>query len=133
MNHNRILWILQWVFGLYFIAVGVMHFVVPEGLPGPMEWMYDLSDTVHAITGVAEILGGLGLILPGLTGIRPELTVAAAIGLLLLMVGALVWHVGRGEYQNMGFNVVNALVMFYIAYGRARLAPFMEGGAVASS
>ncbi len=122
-GHNRILWILQWVFGLYFIGVGVMHFIVPEGLPGPMEWMYDLSDTMHAITGVAEILGGLGLILPGLTGIRPELTIAAAVGLLLVMVGAIVWHIGREELQNIGFNIVNAAVMAYIAYGRARLAP----------
>lgn len=132
MNHNRILWILQWVFGLYFIGVGVAHFIVPEGLPGPMEWMYDLSDTMHAITGVAEILGGLGLILPGLTGIRPELTIAAAIGLLLVMVGAIVWHIGREEFQNIGFNVVNAAVMAYIAYGRARLAPFDDSGATAA-
>ncbi len=132
MNHNRILWVLQWVFGLYFIGVGVAHFIVPDGLPGPMEWMYDLSDTMHAITGVAEILGGLGLILPGLTGIRPELTIAAAIGLLLVMAGAIVWHVGREEFQNIGFNVVNAAVMAYIAYGRARLAPFDDSGATAA-
>ncbi len=127
-THNRVLWVLQWVFGLYFIAVGVLHFIVPEGLPAQMGWMYDLSDTMHAIVGVAEILGGLGLILPGLTGIRPELTIAAAIGLLLVMVGAMVWHVGREEFQNIGFNVVNAAVMAYIAYGRARLAPLSASG-----
>lgn len=115
------------MFGLYFIAIGVLHFVVPEGLPAPLEWMYDLSDTMHAITGVAEILGGLGLILPGITGIRPELTIAAAVGLLVVMIGALVWHVGREEFQNMGFNVFLALVMAYIAYGRARLAPLGRG------
>ncbi len=127
-THNRVLWVLQWVFGLYFIAVGVLHFIVPEGLPAQMGWMYDLSDTMHAIVGVVEILGGLGLILPGLTGIRPELTIAAAIGLLLVMVGAMVWHVGREEFQNIGFNVVNAAVMAYIAYGRARLAPLSASG-----
>lgn len=134
MSHNRILWILQWVFGLYFIAIGVMHFVVPEGLPAQMGWMYELSDTMHAITGVAEILGGLGLILPGVTGIRPELTIAAAIGLLVVMIGAFVWHIGREEVQNMGFNVFIALVMVYIAYGRARLAPLgtLDSGAAAA-
>lgn len=133
MNHNRILWILQWVFGLYFVGVGVLHLVVPEGLPGALEWMYDLNDTMHAITGVAEILGGLGLILPGLTRVRPELTVAAAVGLLLVMLGAIVWHFGREEFQNIGINVFNALVMAYIAYGRARLAPLSKDGAAVTT
>ncbi|MGF1617915.1 MAG: DoxX family protein [Acidimicrobiia bacterium] len=123
MGHDRVLWILQWVFGLYFIAVGIMHFIVPEGLPEIMSWMYDLSDTVHLVSGTAEILGGLGLILPGLTRIRPELTPLAAVGLIVVMVGAIVWHVGREEFSNIGANVANIVVLSYIAYGRWRLAP----------
>ena len=123
MTHNRALWVLQWIFGIYFIAVGVMHFVVPDGLPDVMSWMYELSDTLHAVSGIAEILGGLGLILPSLTRIRPELTPLAAIGLILVMVGAVVWHAGRGEMANIGTNVLNILVLAYIAYGRIRLAP----------
>lgn len=121
--HNKILWVLQWVFGIYFIAVGVMHFIVPEGLPELMGWMYELDDTLHLISGVAEILGGLGLILPAVTGIRPELTVYAALGLLVVMVGAVIWHAGRGEPMSIATNVLNAAVMGYIAYGRSRLAP----------
>ena len=81
------LWVLQWVFGIYFVAIGIMHFIVPDGLPVLMEWMYELDDTMHVIVGIAEILGGLGLILPSLTGIRPELTVYAAAGLVLIMLG----------------------------------------------
>jgi hypothetical protein len=45
-----------------------------------MGWMYDLSTKLHAIAGIAEILGGRGLIPPSLTPIRPELTVAAVQG-----------------------------------------------------
>lgn len=123
MNHDRILTVLQWIFGLYFIAVGVMHFIVPEGLPELMSWMYELSDTLHVFAGVAEILGGLGLILPGLTGIRPELTVFAALGLAVVMVGAVIWHAGRGEAASIATNIFNVAVMGYIAYGRWRLAP----------
>ncbi|MEA2001404.1 MAG: DoxX family protein [Actinomycetota bacterium] len=126
MNHHRILWILQWVFGLYFIAVGVSHLIVPEGLPDLMSWMYELSDTQHMAAGVAEILGGLGLILPGLTGIRPELTVFAALGLAIVMVLAVVWHAGREEFTSLGQNVVIALIMGYVAYGRWRLAPLKQ-------
>lgn len=122
-THHRVLWVLQWVFGLYFIAIGVMHFIVPEGLPDLMSWMYELSDTLHVVAGVAEILGGLGLILPGLTGIRPELTIAAALGLLIVMLGAIIFHLGRDEVISIGTNLFNAAVMGYIAYGRWRLAP----------
>ena len=122
-THHRILWVLQWVFGLYFIAIGILHFIVPDGLPDLMAWMYELSDTLHIISGTAEILGGLGLILPGLTGIRPELTVAAALGLLLVMIGAVIFHIPRGEAVSIGTNLFNAAVMAYIAYGRWKLAP----------
>ena len=121
--HNRVLWILQWVFGIYFVVVGVLHFIVPEGLPSQMEWMYDLSDTQHVVAGVAEILGGLGLILPSVTRIQPNLTVLAAVGLFGLMIAAIVYHIGREEFSNIGINALNAIVMAYIAVGRSRLAP----------
>jgi putative oxidoreductase len=123
---NTFLWILQVFFGLYFIVIGIMHFVVPEGLPAPMEWMYDLSDTLHIVSGVAEILGGIGLILPGLTKIMPELTVYAALGLAIVMIGAVVYHIGREEYQNIVTNLVIAGIMGYLAYARWKLTP-LEG------
>lgn len=121
--HHRILWILQWAFGLYFIGVGVMHFIVPDGLPEAMSWMYDLSDGVHAVAGTAEILGGLGLILPSLTRILPGLTVVAAIGLAVVMVAAAAWHAGRGEVLNIAIDLINAAVLAYVAFGRWRIAP----------
>lgn len=120
---NTVLWVLQWLFGVYFVAIGILHFIVPEGLPAPMEWMYDLSDTLHVVVGIAEILGGLGLILPSITRIQPQLTVYAAVGLLLVMVGAVVYHVDRGESQSVVTNVFIGAVLAFIAYGRSRLAP----------
>lgn len=123
LGMNRILWILQFVLGIYFVAAGVIHFVVPEGLPAPMEWMYDLSPTVHALAGTAEIVGGLGLILPGLLGIRPQLTVWAALGLTLVMVSAAVWHFGREEWTSLVGNVISSAALLFVAYGRAKLEP----------
>ncbi len=120
---HRLLWLLQVVFGIYFVAIGIMHFVVPEGLPEAMSWMYDLSDTLHVVSGTAEILGGLGLILPGLTRIRPELTWMAAFGLAIVMLGAMIWHLGRGEYVQMALNLVTLSVLVFIGYGRLRLQP----------
>ncbi|HSM46025.1 MAG TPA: DoxX family protein, partial [Acidimicrobiia bacterium] len=111
--HNKVLWVLQWVVGSYFIVFGIMHFVVPEGLPDPLSWMYDLSDTLHVVAGVAEILGGLGLILPAVTRIFPTLTPLAALGLLIVMAGAVIWHVDRGELQNVAINIFNVVVLAY--------------------
>ena len=120
---NRALWILQVALGVYFVAIGVMHFIIPEGLPDQMSWMYDLSTGLHVVSGLAEILGGLGLILPAVTGIQPRLVPLAATGLALVMVGAIIYHVGRSETQNIFFNVVLIVVLGFIAYGRTVLHP----------
>lgn len=120
---NVLLWVLQVVMGVYFVLVGISHFIVPEGLPAQMEWMYELSDTLHIIVGIAEIAGGLGLILPSLTRIRPELTVYAAGGLVLVMIGAVIYHAGRGESQSIVTNILIAAIVAFIGYGRWKLEP----------
>jgi uncharacterized membrane protein len=125
MRSNRTLWILQVVFGVYFLVVGILHFIVPEGLPSLMSWMYDLSDGLHVASGAAEILGGLGLILPGLTKILPDLTVFAAFGLALVMIGAAIWHADRGEASNIVNNFVLAAIVSYIGFARWRLTPLV--------
>lgn len=116
---NALLWALQTLLGVYFIATGVMHFFVPEGLPQLMAWMYDLPATVHQVAGAAEILGGLGLILPSVTRILPLLTPLAAAGLTLVMVLAAVWHAGRGEMVNIAMNVVLGALLVFVAWRRA--------------
>jgi uncharacterized membrane protein len=128
---NIVLWILQVLLGLYFLAVGVMHFIIPPGLPAQMSWMYDLPAWLHWVSGVAEILGGLGLILPGLFRIQTRLIPLAAGGLALVMVGAVIYHVTRGEYQNILFNVILAALLVFIAYGRSQLAPLQDRSAAA--
>ncbi|MEX0864799.1 MAG: DoxX family protein [Acidimicrobiia bacterium] len=123
MSHNQVLWILEWVFGLYFITFGITHYVLPEGLPLIMEWMYDLDTNLHYLACGAEILGGLGLILPAVTRRWPGLVPLAASGLIAVMIGALIWHASRDEIPQMGNNVFLALVLAYVAYGRWKLAP----------
>lgn len=129
---NILLWILQIVFGVYLFFVGIMHFIVPPGLPNLMSWMYDLSTTLHLISGIAEILGGLGLILPGLFRIQTRLVPLAAAGLALVMVGAMIYHIPRGETFNIVNNLVLALLLAFIAYGRWQLKPIPERSAQSS-
>lgn len=123
---NIVLWVLQIIGGLYFIYTGVSHYIIPPGLPAIMSWMYDLSPTLHLIVGTAEILGGLGLILPGLTRIQTRLTPLAAAGLALVMVGAAIWHIQRGEFPNIGMNAGNFVMLAFLAYGRWKLAPLND-------
>jgi putative oxidoreductase len=124
-----LLWILQVLMGLYFFVTGVLHFIVPEGLPEPMHWMYDLSPVLHWISGTAEILGGLGLILPAVTKIQTRLVPLAAAGLILVMVGAIIYHLARGEFSNIAMNIIVILILGFIAYGRWKIVPHKERAA----
>lgn len=123
---NILLWVLQIFLGLYFLFIGVLHFILPPGLPAPMSWMYDLPAWLHWISGLAEILGGLGLILPAIFRIQTRLVVWAALGLALTMLVASIYHIPRGEYVNMGMTLFNMALLLFIAYGRTRLVPLKD-------
>lgn len=127
---NMMLWILQVVLAIFFLFNGVNHFIVPPGLPGPMSWMYELPAGLHFFSGTAEILAALGLILPGLTKIQTRLTTMAGAGLVLVMVGAIVWHIQRGEVMNIFLNLILAVLAGFVAYGRWRLKPLPQRSAV---
>lgn len=130
---NILLWILQIFLGLYFLFVGVLHFIVPPGLPAPMAWMYDLAPTLHWITGVAEIAGGLGLILPSATKIMPKLTVYAAYALAVVMVLAAGYHALRGEWVNIGLTLFNAALLIFVGYYRDKKYPIADRNDIAAS
>ncbi len=125
---NILLWILQTLLAFYFSFTGLVHFLVPPGLPAPMAWMYELSPGLHYFIGTAEILAGLGLILPGLTRIQTRLTPLAALGLVLVMLGAAVWHLSRSEFPNIVMNLILAGLAGFVAYGRWRLNPLKSRG-----
>lgn len=120
---NRSLWGLQIGLGTFFILLGIVHFVVPGGLPGPLTWMYELPDALHVISGTADILGGLGLILPGLSRIQPGLTVWAAAGLVLVMIAGVFWHLTRAEPVNILIDLALVGLLGFLAYGRVRRSP----------
>ena len=120
---HRFAWVVQVVLGVYFVAIGLLHFAVPDGLPEQMAWMYDLPTWLHVASGTAEILGGLGLVLPAATRIRPGLTPLAAVGLATVMVLAALWHVPRGEFPNVASTLVTAAVLIWLAWVRWRAHP----------
>jgi len=115
---NRILWTLQIVLAAIAAFTGIMHFVVPPDLPAPLHWMYALPTPIHYIAGTAELLAALGLLLPGLTRMHARLTPLAALGLAIVMIGAIVFHVSRGEGLAAAINVIIAALAALVAYGR---------------
>ena len=80
--------------------------------------MKDSSDAGVKAVGLVEILGALGVILPWLTGIAPILTPIAAIGLVVVQIGALRVHLVRNERQPLPANVVLLLLAAFVAVGR---------------
>ncbi len=112
------LWIVQGLLALVFLFAGGMKLVLPlEKLTGPMPGLF------MRFIGVAEVLGAIGLILPGLLGIRPGLTPLAAAGLVIIMIGATVTTLAGGDGAMAMIPLVVGLLSAFVAYGRWRPAP----------
>ena len=129
---NILLWILQILLGIYFVLVGLVHYIVPPGLPEQMTWMYELPPILHYISGTAEILGGLGLILPGVTRIKTWLTPLAALGLTVVMILATIYNLQRGDTTNLLAALspmLLAALSAFVAYGRWKIAPLPDRSA----
>jgi uncharacterized membrane protein YphA (DoxX/SURF4 family) len=122
---NYVLWTIQVLLALLFLFAGVMKFVMPvaemtKQMPLPAWFLWFI--------GVAETLGGLGLILPGLLRIRPGLTPLAAAGLVIIMIGATVISAQMGGIKAALFPFVVGLLAAFVAYGRWRRWPIPAKG-----
>jgi uncharacterized membrane protein YphA (DoxX/SURF4 family)/YHS domain-containing protein len=119
---NKMLWTLQVLLALLFLFAGVMKLVLPieqmtQQMPVP------LPGPLLQFVGVCEVLGGLGLVLPGLLRIRPGLTPLAAALLVIIMVGATVITLAGGVVLPALFPLLVGILLAFVAYGRWRLAP----------
>jgi putative oxidoreductase len=121
---NVFLWVLQILAAAAFLLAGSVHAFRPlDQLEKRMGWVRDFPPAFVRFVGVAEILGAIGLILPMVTGVLPWLTVAAAIGLAIVMVSAAVFHASRREYSQIATNVILLVLVAFVAYGRWVLVP----------
>jgi hypothetical protein len=120
-----VLWIFQILLALLFLFAGGTKLVLPietlMSMGSPNQVV--LPGWLLRFIGVCEVLGALGLILPGLLKIKPSLTWIAATGLVIIMLGAVVLTImGDGVGAAIAPFVIGALCAF-VAYGRCRLAP----------
>jgi uncharacterized membrane protein YphA (DoxX/SURF4 family) len=118
---NALLWTIQVLLAALFLFAGVMKFVMPaEQLTAQSPF----SAGFIRFIGVAEILGALGLVLPGLTRIQTRLTPLAASGLVIIMIGATALTIQGGLAALFPFAV--GVLAAFVAYGRWRVAPHRE-------
>ena len=116
---NILLWIIQVLLALLFLFAGIPKLIFPADLlqanapPGSIHF----SDLFLKFIGVCEVLGAFGLLLPGLFRTRKGLTPLAALGLFIIMIGAVVVSLPPG-YAMAIVPAVAGLLCAFVAYGR---------------
>jgi hypothetical protein len=117
---TKALWVVQGLLALVFLFAGSTKLILPlEKMTGSIP----LPGPFLRFIGVAEVLGALGLILPGLLRIRPGLTPLAAAGLVIIMIGATAITLAGGDGLLALIPAAVGLFAAFVAYGRWRLAP----------
>lgn len=124
---NRALWIVQWLLAVLFLFAGGMKLALPiEAMTRQMP----LPGLFLRFIGVCEMLGAIGLLLPGLLRIRRSLTPLAAAGLVIIMIGATVIMLVTGGVAAALMPLVVGLLAGLVVYGRrawTRKGNFIRG------
>lgn len=116
---NFLLWIAQGLLAVTFIWAGSMKLFLPSELP--WQWIKENPSLVK-LTGILDLLAGIGLVFPALLSIKPKLTIYAAYGTIVLMISASIFHISRGEASQIGFNIFVTLIAVFIIWGTQKNA-----------
>lgn len=113
-----VLWVAQALLAVTLIWGGAIKlFLSADALAEMWPWTAENALLVK-LTAILDVLAGIGLVLPALLRIQPRLTVYAALGTLALMIAAIIFHISRGETQQIGMNIFLALLAGFVAWGR---------------
>jgi len=111
------LWIAQVLLALAFVSAGAIKLITPDEM---LTAWYPFPALFIRFIGVCELLGAVGLILPGLLRVREELTPLAAAGLASIMAGAVVITLAVGGGTAAAMPLALGLLAVFVAYGRTR-------------
>ena len=125
---NILLWVLQVLLALAFLAHGLMFLFPPANLLAVMN--ATIPPAFRLFLGVAEVLAAIGLTLPGFTRIKPWLVPSAAAGLMIVMTGAVILHLKRGEVSSAITTAILFVLLAVVAYMRWRVRPIPPRTAV---
>ena len=117
---NIVLWIIAIVLAVAFAGAGLMKLTQPKEklAASGMGWTEQFSPGAIKAIGALEVLAAIGLILPAVLDIVPVLVPLAALGLVLMMIGAAITHARRKENPMIGANVVLLILAAVVAWGR---------------
>ena len=115
---NILAWILQIILGLLFLSAGFMKTFKTQQFQEKMDWAKKSSTSYIKFIGIAEILGGIGLILPWAIDMLPILTPIAAVGLAIIMFLAGILHAKLKENSAIVNNAVFLILLVVIAITR---------------
>jgi hypothetical protein len=119
-NVNVVLWIVAGVLAAAFLGAGLMKLAQPKQklVESGMGWAGGFSDGAVKAIGALEVPGALGLILPAVFDTATMLVPLAAVGLALVMAGAIVVHARRKEAPMVATNVVLLALTVVVVWGR---------------
>ncbi len=125
---NNLLWVLQIFLAIVFAVHGWIYAAWPPSAAAMIEKRNDgkslgLPSSLRTFIGVCELLAAVGLILPGLTGILPWLTALASAGLIIVMLGAVIFHLSRRETSTAVISLVLVVLCVLVVYGRVAIVP----------
>jgi uncharacterized membrane protein YphA (DoxX/SURF4 family) len=122
---NIALWVIQGLLAITFLASGLNKLARPRlALAGQLPYVEDFSDAQIKAIGTFEVLASVGLVVPPLVNVATLLTPLAAVGLVVLMGGAVVTHVRRNEVQLSAVNGLLLILAAVVAVGRIGPYPF---------
>src|SRR4051812_10310055 len=110
------LWIAQISLGTAFVLAGSFKAFRYDRAKATMSWVRAVPAGLVRFIGLSELLGGLGLILPSLTGRAPFLTPLAGVGLAVVMVMAASFHARRRELRAIPVNVLLGALATLVSY-----------------
>ena len=118
---NIFLWVLQVLLSAAFLAHGWLFLAPPPEIAVKMN--ETLPHWFQLFLGIAEVAGGVGLILPGVTRILPWLVVWAAGGIMIVLASATGFHLMRGELSSAAITLLLLAIASFVAYMRQRVLP----------
>jgi hypothetical protein len=118
---NLALWIVAGLMAVAFAAGGLSKLIIPKEkiakLPGG-KWVEGVSPGFVKATGVLDLLAAAGLIVPATLDVAPVLVPVAAVGVVLLMIGAGIVRLRYGSPKAIVGDAAYLVLATFVAWGR---------------